>query len=221
MGFLLPSAKPEVRCHALECILGLSNSGGGRPLVIKSEVLDRVILLMADSNDAIAKYAHTVIVNLSAYESVQEELMTFVPAFLQQLQDPQWVHVDKLCTILSNLSRTIAGAKGLMSIITKDQHNDKQNTQFPIPTLYQLVEMFNIQSRKEEYHYLANVFRNLSQLAEARFMFLDHSKCLLPLLLPHIHSIDSSIRRGGIVGLCKNLCFEVGQFLFMTCYAIL
>lgn len=217
--FLLPSERVDVKCKALELVLGLSGSEDGRKLIKRpANVVDRILVLFADQNEVISKNAHMVIVNLSTDRNLEDDLLRFVPEFLHHLQDPQWVHADKLCTILSNLSRSTTGAERLLHMLTKDEHSDKEeNPPLSTPTLYQLVDIFDRQksfSSQVKFHYLASIFLNLSQLAEARLMFLDHSKCLLLRLLPYSQFMDSCIRRGGIVGLCKNLCFEVGQFLF-------
>lgn len=220
VSFLLPRERLDVKCTALEYILGLSDSEDGRDLIKNSQdVVDRILGLMTDQDEIISKKAHLVIVNLSSDQNLENDLVRFVPQFWHHLQDPKWLHADKLCTILSNISRTMTGAVSLMKTLTKDlQSNLGDNIQFTTPTLYQLVDMFD---RREsfnshaKFHYLASMFLNLSQLAEARLLFLDHSKCLLPRLLPYTQFQDSCIRRGGIVGLCKNLCFEVGQSILV------
>lgn len=214
-SFLLPHDRLDVKCTAVEYVLGLSNSESGRNLIRSSrDVVDRIFDLMADKDGVISKKAHLVIVNLSSDQNLEDELVRFVPQFLHHLQDPQWVHADQLCAILTNLSRTTTGAKSVMSTLTKGMYvGTEENPPYSTPTLYEVVDIFDRRTSFNswaEFHYLASMFLNLSQLAEARLLFLDHSKCLLPRLLPYTQFHDSSIRRGGIVGLCKNLCFEIG-----------
>ena len=208
----------DVKCNALEFVLGLSNSKDGRDLIKNSpDLLDRILVLLADQNEVISKKAHFVIVNLSSNASFEKDLMRFIPEFLHHLLNPQWVHADKLCAVISNLSRSTTGAERLLHILTKGKHSDQENRPFSTSTLYQLVDIFCRQTTsnsKVEFDHLASVFLNLSQLTEARLMFLDRSKCILLQLLPYMRFMDSCIRRGGIVGLCKNLCFEAGWFLF-------
>lgn len=57
-------------------------------------------------------------------------------------------------------------------------------------------------------HYLGAVFSNLSQTSTFRNLVAKSETRLLPRLLPFIHHETSLIRRGGIVGLLKNICFD-------------
>ncbi len=212
--FLLPRERLDVRCTALEYVLGLSDSKEGRDAIKKTEyLLDRVFDHIEDSNDVISKRAHLILVNLSCSESFEGDLIKYLPPICHHLQDPNWLHADKLCSVLANLSRTESGAKKVIKAIQGgDLHRDTSSS-LSIPTLYQLVDIFD---RRESFnshanfHHLGSLFLNLSQLDEARKVFLDRSKCLLPRLLPYTQFQESHLRRGGIVGLCKNLCFEVG-----------
>ena len=212
--FLLARERLDIKCTALEYVLGLSDSENGRKMIKNTPaVLDRTVDLIADSNEVISKRAHLVLVNLSCHQNFECDLVKFLPQFCHYLQDPKWVHADKLCSVLSNISRTESGSKRLLETLNRGQLHEDSGPPLSTPSLYQLVDIFD---RREsfnshaKFHNLASLFLNLSQLAEARKIFLDRSKCLLPRLLPYTQYQDSLIRRGGIIGLCKNLCFEVG-----------
>lgn len=62
--------------------------------------------------------------------------------------------------------------------------------------------------QKQNLHYLASLFSNLSQTSKFRSMIATSTTRLLPRLLPFISHETSIIRRGGIVGLLKNICFD-------------
>lgn len=212
--FLSIDARLDVICTALEYILGFTGSKEGRELVRSNEdIVKKLFDLLTHKNEVISRDSHLIIVNLSADEDVHtvNYWVKVIPNILHYLRIPQWVHADKLCTILSNLSRSIKGAEILYKILTQSKGDEQSSS---VPSLYQLVDIFD---RWESYnpnanfHYLASIFVNLSQISPARSLFLDHSECLLPRLLPYTHFADSCIRRGGIVGLVKNLCFEVGK----------
>lgn len=217
LSFLSPNARLDVKCTALEYFLGLTGSEDGKKWVksiSNTDIFVKLLNLLNDPNEIISKNAHLVFVNLSADQEIAEHLLKCVSQFLCYLQDPQWKHTDKLCTVLSNVSRGKKGAHFLFKILT-DTDTDKEVTSSI--TLYQIVDIFNQWRSYNEHanmHHLAGVFLNLSQIREARLLFLDKSKCILPKLLPYTHFTNSSIRRGAIAGLIKNLCFEVGQ----SCY---
>lgn len=209
-SFLSSDARVDVKYTALEYTLGLTGSEEGREWIQSQNcIVEKLLELLSDKNNAISKNAHLALVNLSSDHGMLESLKGSVSRMLTWLCDPQWTHADKLCTILSNLSRTVRGAEVLFEALTQSE-----NEAADAVTLYQLVDIFDrwkTHNKNANFHYLASVFLNLSQVAGARQLFLDHSKCVLPRLLPYTHFAESLIRRGSIAGLLKNLCFEVGQ----------
>ena len=104
---------------------------------------------------------------------------------------------------MSNLSRSEPGSVALLRALTEEDAK---------VTLYQLVDILGRigYNKNADYHYLATVFSNMSQLQAARLLFLDREKCIIPRLLPYTQS-ESLTKRGGVVGLLRNLCFQVGQ----------
>lgn len=85
--------------------------------------------------------------------------------------------------------------------------------------LEQLVATFtaiDFNKRKQNLHYLAAVFSNLSQTSTFRKLIATSTTRLLQRLLPFISHETSIIRRGGIVGLLKNICFDTSlhEWLF-------
>ena len=62
--------------------------------------------------------------------------------------------------------------------------------------------------KNQNLHYLASVFSNLSQTSKFRQLTASSTTRILPRLLPFISHETSIIRRGGIVGLLKNICFD-------------
>jgi Domain of unknown function (DUF383)/Domain of unknown function (DUF384) len=61
---------------------------------------------------------------------------------------------------------------------------------------------------QQNLHYLAAIFSNLSQTSTFRSLIAKSETRILPRLLPFIHHESSIIRRGGIAGLLKNICFD-------------
>ena len=211
LSFLSVDARLDIKCTAVEYVLGLTGSQDGKEWIKSNKgVLKSLLDLLADQNEIISKDAHLAIVNLSADKGILECLVNYMPQLLCYLKQPQWTHADKLCTILSNMSRSSKGA-GLLFKVLMDAEESEGAKQ---TTFHQLVDIFDqwqSYNKHANFHYLASVFLNLSQVKEARQLFLDHSKCILPKLLPYTQFPDSHIRRGGIVGLVRNICFEVGK----------
>jgi hypothetical protein len=108
---------------------------------------------------------------------------------------------DPLLSILSNLSRSESLADGVMKSLLEIDEN----------ILDRLVATFtkiDFNKHKQNLNYLAAVFSNLSQTSTFRSLVAKSETRLLPRLLPFIHHETSLIRRGGIVGLLKNICFD-------------
>jgi len=205
LRFISPGSRLDIKRTALEYILGLTGSHTGREWIkINKEILERIFDLLSEQDDTLSKNAHVIIVNLSADEDVVNCMTDYVPLLLCHLKNPQWKCIDKLCTIVSNLSRCKKGAELLLNCLIHERKT----------TLYQLIDLFDqrkSQGARTDFDHLASVFLNFSQLKEARLLFLDPSKCILPKLLPSILLPCTDVRRRGIAGLIKNLCFEVGK----------
>lgn len=209
LQFLSLDTRLDVKCTALEYVLGLTGSDSGKEWVKSNkDILGKLLDLLKDQNEIISKDAHLAILNLSADQRIVDCFLNSIPQLLYYLQNPKWTHADKLCTILSNLSRFEAGAQCLFKSLTEAETSTSN------VTFYQMVDIFDqwrSYNERANFHYLASVFLNLSQIHEARRLFLDQTKCILPKLLPYTQFAGSHIRRGGIAGLLKNLCFEVGK----------
>lgn len=208
LEFLSLDARLDVKCTALEYVLGLTGSQEGKEWIKhkKDIIIERLFALFTDPNEIICKYAHLAFVNLSTDGEIGDSMMRYIPQFLHYLQNPKWKQADMLCTTLSNLSRHRKGAEFLLSSLTKAEDSKKQ----PFYTILDIFDQWKSYNEHANFHYLASVFLNLSQLREGRQLFLDHSKCIVPKLVPYTQFTGSHIRRGGIAGLIRNLCFEVG-----------
>lgn len=205
--FLTLSTRLDLKSTALDYVLGLTGSTEGIKLLRRHpRILQQLLELTADTTQpAVSRDAHLAVLNASADTSVADALieLNVVPRFLELVANPEWKEADKVCMILSNLSRSEVGARAVSRALSGE------NTKV---TLYQLVDIFGRinYNKNANYHYLATVFSNISQLSAARLLFLDQEKCIIPRLLPYTQS-ESLTRRGGVVGLLRNLCFQVGQ----------
>ena len=206
--FLQPDARSNVKSVALSYLLGLTGSEEGRALVTQQgDVVYPLLLdLINDKVHEVSRDALLTLLNLSAFETAANCLVKLgiIPRLLNLVVDHSNQHADTSCMLLSNLTRQEVGALALTEILMVEGK----------PDILQLVDIFNQKGYNEhaQFHYLATVFSNITQVASARHLFLDRSKMLLPRLLPFVQFQESLTRRGGVAGLLRNLCFEVGRF---------
>lgn len=108
---------------------------------------------------------------------------------------------DPLLSILSNITRHESLVEGVLFSLLEIDEN----------FLDRLVATFTkieFNKHNQNLNYLAAVFSNLSQTSTFRSLVAKSQTRLLPRLLPFIYHESSLIRRGGIVGLLKNICFD-------------
>lgn len=202
LSFLTPSTRPDVKGRATECILGLSgNRDGCRLLRSKPDLIAAVFALTSDPSIAIAKDCYHIIVNLSADETLHKVLISDVkvlPVLFKKLQDPEYFFSDRVCTILSNLSRLEKTCKTVLKVLQEELGLSK------------LVEIFCTEgyNKKCNLHYLGLLLSNLTQLPEARNYLMDKERCVIQRLLPYTQYEASMIRRGGVIGTLRNCCFD-------------
>ena len=205
--FLQLDSRLDVKSSALNYILGLTAIDEGRGLILQNDsVLQNLLDLTTDSNHVISRDALLAVLNSTACDKIAMKLisMNVIPQFLSMLVDPNYGHTNSLCMVLSNITRQEEGAKILSDLLISDNH--------PV-SLSQLVDKFDkaVPGRRDDsVDYLATVFLNITQVLSARQAFLRKSPCLISHLLAYTQYQGSLIRRGGIIGLLRNLCFEVG-----------
>lgn len=215
LAFLSLESRLDLKSAALQYVLGLTVSEDGKRIIKSVPALLRYLFdLMMDKEPSISSTAHVSILNLSSDDGIRDLILSLdvIPRLLDLVMNPEWVDTDKVCMILSNLTHTEKGAKALSRSLQDDSNQTAHKH-----TLHKLVDIFdrNGFNKNADFHYLGTVFLNLSQVSTVRELFLDRKLCILPRLLPYIHFTGSNVRRGGVVGLFKNLCFRVGKVLLL------
>ena len=209
LTFLRPDARTDVKIAALDFLLGLTGSEEGRMMVTQQgdAIYPLLLDLITDKVHVISRDALLALLNLSAFETAADSQVKLgvIPKLLELIVEPSSQHADTACMLLSNLTRQESGAQALTEILMAEGK----------PDILQLVDIFNQRdyNKHAQFHYLATVFSNLTQISSARQMFLDRSMALVLRLLPFVQFQESLIRRGGVAALLRNLCFEVGLFL--------
>lgn len=206
MSFLSLDSRLDLKSAALQYVLGLTGSDEGRTFIKSQLSVVKVLLdLTTDPQPLVSRDAHLALLNISGVDEVVEYLIKVnaFPKFLEFIADPNWREADKVGMILSNVTRTERGTEAFLNSLEAGGSH----------SLYWLIDIFCREgfSKFTSHHYLATVFLNLTQSSRARELFLDQKRCIVPKLLPYTHYLASEIRRGGVIGLLRNLCFEVGS----------
>ncbi|XP_069771213.1 protein HGH1 homolog [Narcine bancroftii] len=203
LGFLTLDTRPDVKGQAAEYVLGLTGSTDGRSFLARNVgILKALLTLTQDPARAIAEKCYCALVNLSADENVHEALVRDGDPFsslLRDLCDPEYDFSDRICSILSNLSRRVDTCREVFRGIQNQGVG-----------LAKIVEIFCTDgyNKKVPLYYLGPLLSNLTQLPEARQFILDKDRCVVQRLLPYTQYEGSAVQRGGVVGTLRNCCFD-------------
>ena len=201
-AFLKKDVRMDLKVSALSYVLGLTASPDGLECILKHRkvILPAILELTEDDLEAVENDSYLSLVNIAADTTLARELISLhvIPKLLGVILNLKCG--NHVVMVISNLTQSSEGSKTVLDVL-----QDENST----INLHQLINVF-CTNRAAKFHYMATVFSNISQLLSGRKLFLDRQQCLLQRLLPFIHYQDSLIRRGGIVGLVRNLCFETG-----------
>ncbi|XP_048059609.1 protein HGH1 homolog [Megalobrama amblycephala] len=215
LSFLTLEMRADVKGRASEYVLGLTgNRDGCRYLQSKPDFLKALVTLTCDPSIAIVKDCFHALINLSADETLHQPLIKdtdLLAKLLPKLLDPEYVFADRICTILSNLSRHERTCKEVFRAL------QEQNI-----GLDRVVEIFCTEgfNKKASLHYLGPLLSNLTQLPEARHFILDKDRCVIQRLLPYTQYEQSTTRRGGVVGTLRNCCFDYAHHEWLLSDAV-
>ncbi|XP_006635901.2 protein HGH1 homolog [Lepisosteus oculatus] len=203
LGFLTPEMRPDVKGQATAYILGLTGTKDGcRYLRGKPDFLKALLSLTSDASVAVVKDCYHALINLSADETLHEPMVkeaNVLPRLFHNLLDPEYAFADRICTILTNLSRHEKTCKAVFRVLQEEGIG-----------LAKIVEVFCTEgyNAKASLHYLGPLLSNLTQLPETRQFILDKNRCVVQRLLPFTQYEASTVRRGGVVGTLRNCCFD-------------
>ena len=129
----------------------------------------------------------------------------------KNILDPNSQLSDMCLSILSNISRQEPLVETVVSSLLEidDTIFDKFIATF---------SKVNFNQQNQNLNYLAAIFSNLSQSSAFRNLVASSQSRLLQRLLPFINHETSIIRRGGVAGFLKNICFDssLHEWLFST-----
>ncbi|XP_051527622.1 protein HGH1 homolog [Myxocyprinus asiaticus] len=215
LSFLTLQMRPDVKGQATEYILGLTgNRDGCRYLQSKPDFLKALVTLTSDPSIAVVKDCYHALINLSADETLHQPLVKetdLLPTMFRNLLDTEYVLADRICTILSNLTRHERTCRDVFRVL------QEQNI-----GLAKVVEIFCTEgfNKKASLHYLGPLLSNLTQLPETRHFILDKERCVIQRLLPYTQYEESTTRRGGVVGTLRNCCFDYAHHEWLLSDAV-
>lgn len=124
------------------------------------------------------------------------QIPNLVECCVVNILNPNAALADPWSMILSNISRP----ESLAERVYIDCESKIDN----------LVSAFvntNFNTKKCHLNYLAPIFSNLTQVSQARNQFCRNTE-ILSRLLPFVSYEDSVVRKGGVIGVLKNICFN-------------
>ncbi|XP_017856034.1 PREDICTED: protein HGH1 homolog isoform X1 [Drosophila arizonae] len=207
--FMQPNQRLDLKAVALTHVLSLTGSTEGKDAILSlDDMLMAIFGLTLDANATVAKDAVLSLINLTAEEAgafkVFQLAQQVQPRFAivdvaaKQISDEQAELADAWSMVLSNLTRVESLVPAILDTLE--------------PTLLQLAKAFaklDYNKKKCKLHYLASIFCNLTQVSRGREICCQPKYQLLQKLLPFASFEESVVRRGGTIGIIKNICFDV------------
>ncbi|XP_026461779.1 protein HGH1 homolog [Ctenocephalides felis] len=216
LQFLDINARLDLKQVALTHVLSLTGSPEGLSLITSlKELLLALLKLTNDPSDVIAKDAALCLINISASENGSVCLMEtmkhdLVDQGLKNILNNDSKLADPFCMILNNISRKPAQAQEIIDLMCKSTDDENECSEIYFHNIEKLMKCYTDVNYNKfaKLHYLGALFSNLTQCPMGRAVFIREDKFLLESLLPFISFEGSFIRRGGAIGLLKNLCFD-------------
>lgn len=125
------------------------------------------------------------------------QTFAIVEVAAKHIGDEQAELADAWSMVLSNLTRVESLVHPILDTLE--------------PSLQQLAKAFaqlDYNKKKSKLHYLAPIFCNLTQVPRGRELCCQPKYRLLEKLLPFASFEESVVRRGGTIGIIKNICFD-------------
>ncbi|XP_058467154.1 protein HGH1 homolog [Malaya genurostris] len=204
--FLQKTSRLDLKTVSLSHVLSLTGSKDGVVLISQcANLLGNVLELTGDNSDAIQKDAVLALVNISSETVGAEALVNqyaerIVPVAYAAISDENCKLADAWSMVLCNLTRPEHLVEPILDHLLRIEH--------AIEKLTTCFTRINYNKQKGHLNYLGPLFSNLSQSSRGRVIFCSQTTDLLVRILPFVHHEESVVRRGGAIGLLKNVCFD-------------
>ncbi|XP_055903380.1 protein HGH1 homolog [Eupeodes corollae] len=211
VGFMAPNQRIDLKVVALTEVLGLTGTPEGKATLLGfDEMLAAIFGLTFDSTATISKDAVLTLINLTAEEEgaikVLETSKNLHPKFeiiqeaVKHITDQNSELSDPWTMVLSNLTRVERLVGQILDELEKDEK-----------TMLNLAKAFSnvdYNKKKAKLNYLAPIFCNLTQISRGREIVCNSKYNLLDKIIPFASYDGSIVRRGGTLGILKNICFD-------------
>ncbi|KAG1132689.1 hypothetical protein G6F42_002131 [Rhizopus arrhizus] len=209
----------EIRAIALHHLVPYTPNGNQYRYILleQKQTICKDIKALCREDPVTAHDALRCLINLSSDPAVQDELddQDFIKYICLLITNAKSVLADLACMLLSNMTKNESACVKLIQAKTEPMEGLSKSTRM----LDHLVEAFHKGYKKDynpeaEYHFLASVFSNISGLRLGRVYMIESSEAdqLPPLTKLQIFTEDPSIiRRGGVITVLKNCCFETRE----------
>ena len=207
VGFLSRSTPVQAMDVALDYVVGLTGSADGLTMLrshhkILFALLDLLEVEKLPSMDLVFR----ALVNISADSELKVHLTSqSLEYLLAAVLRRDYVFADGACMILSNVTREEAGACMLSDVMLRSTAAEDV-----VPELVNAFCDLSYNTAKCTLDYMATLLANITQVPAVRLKLTHKDRCLLQQLLPFTGYQASKVRRGGIIGVIRNCCFDPG-----------
>lgn len=206
----LENSRLDLKAVSLTYVLGLTGTPEGINIIISNTELIKNLVLLTSDQESVSKDAALALVNLSADPVGAEALLQASPSnhngngllqlCVKNILDENSSLADPFSMVLSNLTRPEKLVENVLnSLLAID---------FKIEKFVACFTKISYNKKKQNLNYLGPIFSNLTQTSIGRHLICNKETRLFQRLLPFVHHEGSLIRRGGICGLVKNICFD-------------
>ncbi|XP_045468106.1 protein HGH1 homolog [Harmonia axyridis] len=223
LKFVQLGARFDLKCASLETVLALSGAEAGcRAILSVQELIINILCLLQDNSDKITKDAACTLINLSADKYGPRALLnvdsdfcpplqttpkSIVEICFKQIFDRNSGIADQCCMILVNLSSDEDGVTQIFEIL--------KNSEFKIEDIVNIFTKTQYNLKEANLNYLGPWLSNMTQEKRVRNIFFE-SVSIVTNLAAYTQYNKSLVRRGGIVGVLRNLCFDVEHNDWLT-----
>ena len=219
LQFLTLASPLPPKTAALEYFLGLSTAPEGTNLILSSQdgrvISSILILTFADKSAPVVETCLKILINLTVDDDVSWSLLNLpshadLPKrLLKVVIDRKHVFADKVCGILCNVTRSIRCSTRMAEVISNESAGISEDAADAV-SMHNLVLAMTTENYNEfaNLHYLAPFISNLTQVKAVRNFVADEKRCVVQRLLPFVNYDESPVRRGGVIGILRNCCFD-------------
>lgn len=192
------------------------------------ELIPDILRLTSSTNQEIAKNSITTLINMTSHlPSAIDKIIGLkgVTRMMDEVISHNATLVHDRLMLLTNLTTQNSGILQILDLNDKDLKGQRllrlairfssPPDAFSIPKAEPLRGMNLIaQSSVDDYEYAAMVLMNATLMPEGRQIFFSTPEFFMPSLLDAI-SGDNPIRKEGIIGVIRNLCFDSSKHEFL------